>query len=717
MIVKLKLHPLHLIIAFFIPSIFYGMSEPKIAKQHSIKDYGELYSQQGLRSLQAICLGVIADNIKDTIDTKDPLNDKPLIEEILKQVSDYVPHLLEYWKAHTQPTWKFLTRVPNNIDVKWYNSKLAIWFDSKFDKIGILHRDIVSYKDNPFTGDFDCITGSKDNTCIAISKKNKIRIFSGNHPYETIHRFELPDTDAVTSLVFSPDKNALVVGSSDGSIYYIFLNKLSSYPMLTEKHPTSSSIKHLTYAPNGTYFISIDGKGNALKWYFSLHCPLSSHPVFLDGPVFYSIISLDSKFIFFDSSLAHKKNIQPQGFIFDVNDEKIILFENVDIRGVTQGNNFFGIQYEHREKTVARDMGSYLAAAIEVELIPWLVAIDVKGNFQKFSYNKKVTTLISPTNLLDSMMCCVYQNQKSYDTFFCCSAKPTLDQLLFKLALEAALKHNKTAHTKSLLSHSIFSTFEPHTEQHTLRERIDLTLSKVHPPLVALHFVYTHIDQLLQTNKPFDTVLNPDMLDGYDNNILEMIHYLTQETVRSWFSKKINQQTKLIHTLNNFELEGTQYLLSVNRQFVFDTFNTIVNAAKNNFNALKTIQKSGIERKLRTFTTNTKSILSTADHLDTLIKLKNESLLQEGRYYGGEISDYYNLDIAKHMKNCIYKLERSVPPSYRSMDEILPNTLFGQAVKASEDSIQSYASSVTSPDKMKIFPRLLYKHAHLQCTK
>ena len=127
MIVKLKLHPLHLIIAFFIPSIFYGMSEPKIAKQHSIKDYGELYSQQGLRSLQAICLGVIADNIKDTIDTKDPLNDKPLIEEILKQVaSNYVTrHLLEYWKAHTQPTWKFLTTSTHDIQIEWIQFKIG----------------------------------------------------------------------------------------------------------------------------------------------------------------------------------------------------------------------------------------------------------------------------------------------------------------------------------------------------------------------------------------------------------------------------------------------------------------------------------------------------------------------------------------------------------------------------------------------------------------
>lgn len=724
MIVKLKLHPLHLIIAFFIPSVFYGMSEPKIAKQHSIKDYGELYSQQGLRSLQAICLGVIADNIKDTIDTKDPLNDKPLIEEILKQIAPlnlghYGQYLLEYWKAHTQPTWKFLTTIPHDIQIEGYNSKLAIWFDSEFNKIGILQGNIISYKDNPFTKDsFDCLTSSQDNASIAISKKNQIIIFSGNHPYETIHGFVLPRIDTITSLIFSPDKNALVAGSSDSGIHYIFLQKATSYPTLTAKSSISSSIKRLTYAPNGTYFISIDEKGTALQWYSflqTLQAP-QARLLLLNEPVSKSIVSLDDKYIFFEikdnDTRSNKERKDPQGFIVDVRSgEKTHIKDGIDIRGIAPGNNFFGIEHEAKKKITRVIRQGRIVENNEFEYIPWLKIIDVTGNCQKFLCHQNVPTMFSPTNPLDGITYESSQDQDSneYSTRVYVIAEPTLDQLLFKLALEVALKHNKIVHTKSLFSHAVFSTFVPN-EQQLLKKRVELALSKVNAKDIAQQFVDIHIKPLLRTNESFDIVLNPDMLDGYDNATLQKIHKHTKKAVRTWFYLRSYPDKPLDY----FDLEGTKYLLSVNRHYVFDNFNNIVNFFKNDFHALKRIQSSGVEKKLRTFATDPKNILSVQDHIDTLITRKNEDLLHEGYYYGGETPDYYNLGIAKHMNDCITEVESSTPPALNS-NKILPAALFGQAIEASEHIYANRHIKLAPPGKIKIMSHILHKHRQLQC--
>ena len=131
------------------------LSIPNTPKFDSTKDYHHFYSNLGfVKSLQAICLGTIANDVKNNIDTRDPLSQESQVQEILDSIEDLglsKDCLLQYWKVHTQPIFQCsLGDIPISEDkIKCYNSGLFMGYNESFDKIFISEDCVYSLRHNP----------------------------------------------------------------------------------------------------------------------------------------------------------------------------------------------------------------------------------------------------------------------------------------------------------------------------------------------------------------------------------------------------------------------------------------------------------------------------------------------------------------------------------------------------------------------------------------
>jgi len=174
------------IFPLFTSSRLWGMEKEETAQSNgaqpfdSRKDYHHFYQNPGfVKSLLAICMGTIANNIKDNVDTKDPLNSKPVIEEIFAQLDELgiSPQcLLQYWKVHTQPTYTFRAEFPGSGSIQWYNSDVCILYNRLIKSIGILNDDKTTYFKNPCKKKIKYVSSSPDNRYIAAASDDQFVI-------------------------------------------------------------------------------------------------------------------------------------------------------------------------------------------------------------------------------------------------------------------------------------------------------------------------------------------------------------------------------------------------------------------------------------------------------------------------------------------------------------------------------------------------------------
>ena len=188
--------------------------------------------------------------------------------------------------------------------------------------------------------------------------------------------------------------------------------------------------------------------------------------------------------------------------------------------------------------------------------------------------------------------------------------EPSLEQLLYKLAIESAIKNDYSADLESLRRYKTFATF-PGIGQDLLDMHIRDGIANSDSRKTAKRFVETNVIPLASRNMLIGTVLKPQFLSSYDQHTQEYILYLAHYF---WFTKIWSESPTLEDQLACFELESSQYLLEHNPPVIFQTtfdfqsdfksypvqaFNDMVRNYKQNLVALKTIQKSGIRKKLK----------------------------------------------------------------------------------------------------------------------
>lgn len=301
------------------PLTLIGMSQNQ-PKFNSVKDYYQFFpNQRFVKSLMAICLGRIANDVKDNIDPQNFLASKTTIEVVFSQLQELKisPNcLLHYWNFHTQPTWEYATVIERHVRSQCSRANFDAWYDSTLKKIGILNNDIVSYKPAPFS--FDCITATHDAKYVAVSFYQMLVIFLNQHCFPAIYVNRTDTNVKITSLAFSEENTALFIGTSDS----IIILKIE-YDNPHEKNGAWKSfclighqgiVTDIAYAPNGAYFVSTDHKGTSYKWNKKSNKPNDSfepEKIPLDHTIQKIFISPDSNFIFF------KKN-NDSGSLFDI---------------------------------------------------------------------------------------------------------------------------------------------------------------------------------------------------------------------------------------------------------------------------------------------------------------------------------------------------------------------------------------------------------------
>lgn len=621
----------HLIIIVLIiiifPSSVVGMSEPNNEvpqkKFDNTKDYHHFYSNPGfVKSLQAICLGTVANNVKDTIDTKDPLASKSIIEETFKQLEevDISPQcLLQYWKAHTQPTYKFRVKVPGHVAVKWYNAKLCLWYDESFDNLGILDDTIISYRNNPCKNKINYFTSTPDNSCIAIASDDQLFIVLNQRLFPIIAGKRIKDAP-IRSLAFSADNTTLFVGFADGLIEGLFieydnpLQKKGFWKRFVLKGTEKDPITHLSCAPNGLFFIAVTSNGVVYKW--DQHIPDSCCADFfvpttikIDGQISKSVISPDSNFIFF------QKKDDKEGFLFDSKQELLHKrFGNVV--AIAPGN-----------KLIALHNGGLRNCSRNGKSIKF---------FHIFSDTTHFSQSLDNNHLVDSDICTHMRNGDLKCTEFNTFSDPTLDQLLYKLALEVARENGRKLDLNSLKAYPLFATFTD-LEQQILARRMDEYIETKKPEEIAKEFVERHIRPLIYANDSFEGVINEDFLSGYDVPTLEKIHESIKKTLNDWFIESVLECQDLDLQLSRFNDEATQYLITVDNHHPIQEFNDMVIKYDDNLSALKKIKKSGIEDRLRRSESDRYIIVSVKTTIDNL-KLEIQKILK-----GNKLRDLANL--------------------------------------------------------------------------
>lgn len=600
--------------AAIIPYMLFGMSEPEKTvpqeKFDSRKDYHHFYPNSGfMKSLRAICLGAIANNVKDNIDTKDPLASKQVIEEMFEQLEHLKisPNcLLQYWKAHTQPTWKCRAFVPGHVDVQWYNAKLCMWYDEPFDTIGILDGRILTCRNNPCQGKIKYITSTQDNSCIAVASDTQLFIILNQHLFPSITGRKV-DAALFHSLTFSADNNVLFVGYADGSIEGITIEydnpfaRKGKWKKFFLKGVEKDPITHLSCAPNGSYFVSVNSKGEVYKWDQNIpdsRCADFFVPkkIAVEMPVSKSIISPDSKFIFL-------KKDEKEGFLFDVKQESLRK-QYDDVVAIAPGNKLIVI-HNNALNNVSFD-----------------------GKVKKIFHMRSDPTLYSQSldnnHLVDSDFY-THKDDGVKFTEFNTLAEPTFEQLLYKLSLEAARENGRKADLNFLKTHPIFATFTSF-EQRLLTCRIEDYIENEKPEVIAEAFVEKHIKPPIYANEPFESVINDDFLSGYDVSTLEKIHDLIKKNLVDWFVDRVSNCKDLDVQVSRFNDEATKYLITIDNSFPIDTFNHMLSKNVRNLVALKKIQKTDIEHRLRISESNQDNILSVEATIVALKQSINKDL-------------------------------------------------------------------------------------------
>lgn len=586
-----------LLIMVFIPTLLIGMSQPQNKpKFNSKKDYHHLYPDpRSVRSLMAICLGTIANDVKDNIDPKDPLASKKTIEEIFSQLQEQgisPDRLLRYWKAHTQPTWKLNTVITGQNPISWSNANLSVWHDKNLNQIGILSGNVVSYKPEPFTG-IKCVAGTYDNSCIAIAHNQRLIIFLNQHLFPNIYTGTTKTNTFITSLVFSRNRNILFIGMNDGFIYGLQIEYDNPYAkkgqwkeFCLKKHETA--ITALACAPNGTYIISTDNNGTTYKWNRKevlMQPCFEPEQIPVSHTVHKVLISPDSNFIFF-------KKDQNTGSLFD--NVKGLLGQRADnIVSFAPGNRLVLMRNDIFERF------NIDGTRVNLFVLPSILGLENNnGVFESDPFESDF--FVRSENL---------KNHKEYNLLYfggikkgntaCFTpSKPSLDQLLYKLALEKALNEGKKGDVRSLQAHNIFKTFEE-LERETLTAQIEKGIKSINEDKIAQEFVANYVVAAFDAQESLESVLiREQVAETYGTHFAMKINTCAY---RFWLSKIWDRACKkgLDAQLACLNSESFDYLVIVRDPFPYSIFNSLVDDHKKNLRALKKIQRSGVEKKLR----------------------------------------------------------------------------------------------------------------------
>ncbi len=212
---------------------------------------------------------------------------------------------------------------------------------------------------------------------------------------------------------------------------------------------------------------------------------------------------------------------------------------------------------------------------------------------------------------------------------------PSLEQLLYKLAIEAAGSLGKKADLNLLKTHEKLGTFHSYGQE-KLTARIEEYIKAGTPESIATSFFENYVKPVIDQNIPLETVLNEDFLSGYDVPTLEKIHEHVEKNLELSVANKLlkNLHEKPLDTiLKRFDHHTVSYLINLGNSYPVDAFNEMVREHSNNLSALKKIQKKDIERRLRASQSDQNKICS-IEETKNVIKRKIEDILTstQGNY-------------------------------------------------------------------------------------
>lgn len=254
----------------------YGDQEKGVEKTAEIQEgpcdryYYHLYPQHNaVRSLVELCVGCIANHIKDNVDPKKPCASKEFIEQeifpVLRKNNISPNCLLLYWKTHIQPLWRqrAKTIVTNKVQ-EFVCGKFLILLEAGIDRVAIIdltsNIPVVSYRDisSLFSTDIDAndvrIAASFNNELLAIANDHEVVLLSTEHPFPLMCQRNLKGK--ITSLDFSPEGN-LFVGMMDGNIIKLFIkgNIIEQHDEWIWEIAKGKEIKLLRCSPDGSFII------------------------------------------------------------------------------------------------------------------------------------------------------------------------------------------------------------------------------------------------------------------------------------------------------------------------------------------------------------------------------------------------------------------------------------------------------------------------------
>lgn len=539
---------------------------PKEKKFDSLRDYHHLYPQQtAVRSLMALCLSSIAHNIKDNIDPKKPLESKELIEkEIFTTLRDHdiSPQcLLLYWKAHVQPLYEFYTMVRCHNFQEYFLENHVIWYDKDINKIALvdLSNDVpvISYRYISFG--IEKIAISSNKKFFAIVKDNnpaEIAVFSMEYSFRRIDEFCLKQK--ITALIFCSEEKYLFAGTVNGCVKKI---NIKDGTICTYTTPYDKEIKLISSAPDGSYVIVCDINNTIYRINNTNEEKQNIPDIFEMFPVpcCNIIISPDSRFIFF-------KENNKQGLLFDMRTKDLKLISG-DIVAIAPGNRL----------VVLTSYGSGFNLQIK----------DYKGDIKQsfvVPLGRIVTQSYDNTYLFSS---CLTYNDKFHNIFGL--YKPSLDQILYQLALEKSLKEGRDLYIDILLVNPLLGTFN--IDARGLINRRFLKEREKNSQGVEW-FVDTYVRPLLETGEePITSIFTDELLDGYSDKKRQLILKEVKKVIEGWFKQQMTLHTSLEQKLSFYSHPGVLYLIHyAGSDIPFRYFDKLILTAVGNLVALKKIR-------------------------------------------------------------------------------------------------------------------------------
>lgn len=554
-------------------------------KFDSRKDYHHLYpKQEEVRSLVALCLGSIANDVKDKINTKDPLESRDLIEkEIFPSLEKHgiSPEcIVQYWNVHTQPTWKRSTQVYGQNNITCCSRDCIIWHDPLLNKINILtNQGNVIGKNIPFKADrapFFMI--SRDSEYIAVVLEKNLLIFLNKHNYQTIYYSSLENN--ITNFEFAFNGKTLFIGFEDGTIKGLVIDAENAYEQkgkwsefFLKKH--EKPIGGLICDPDSSYLFSGDSD-YMYKWNIEFSKQqtenLVAEPIKLDFKVT-DIRIPDKKFIFFrkpDKSWILYNILNGNCVKADYFGQEDIGFFSNNRLIKYHGNDLFLYDYNNaleRKFSMPKDFRLYS---------------NLKANFLLHGTKNKEKNSIPVTS-------------------FYMLAEPTLAQLLYKLALESALNKGYTVDLNALLSHPTFETFDKDSKK-LLSTRILEGITTVDRGKIAQQFVDENIKPLIENDKSIISVLNDEFLDSYDDETKMLIRKYAQEDMEVWFIQKYSTSSNIEQKTACFDGRTIEcFIYFFKNDFLMVQLNDLIEClrGKKDLVSLQYIQKSGISERLQ----------------------------------------------------------------------------------------------------------------------